>query len=268
MANNFCINQKLENPAMRELLARRKSVDSSDANAVNEVMSALIGEIVMKADFLSVVEFSNKPVPDENGQLVLKERTDINFTLLNNSNGEHFFPLFTESSELEKWENIKIGYTIQVGFDMIAKMIMTNKNCGGLVINPFSDNMTVSKDIVSKWLEKKQLMTQGHAQRILSPDSKYEFHTLNPYPMLLSNKLCETAKNLPISGLWLRGIELDGSDGYLLAVEFTGDRMETFSALGNAVKPLLSGKALHIIDSKEHFGQIAIDKTMPIYKKD
>lgn len=268
MANNLYINQNLENPTMRELLAKRTSVDSANPNAVNEVMGALIGEIVMNAKFLSVVEFSNKPVPDDDGQLVLKDRTDINFTLLNNSNGEHFFPLFTESSELEKWQNIKVNYTIQVGFDMIAKMILTNKNCGGLVINPFSDNMTVSKDIVSKWLERKQMMTQGHAQHILSPDSKYEFHTLNPYPMLLSNKLCEAAKTLPIKALWLRGIVLDGSDGYLLAVDYTGDRMETFSALGNAVKPLLSGKALHIIDCKERFGQVAIDKTLPIYQKD
>lgn len=269
MANSLFINQKLENPTIRELFVKRRSVDPSNTNEVNEVMGALIGEIVMKANFLSVVDFSNKPDISDNGELVLQNgRTDLKFTMLNNSNNEHYFPLFTENSELEKWKTVDVNYTIQVDFDMIAQVVMTNKECAGLVINPFSDNMTVSKDIISKWLERKQMMTQGHAQRVISSDSKYEFHTLNPYPMLLSNKLCETAKTLPVNALWLRGIVLDGSDGYLLAVDFTGDRMETFGALGNAVKQFLTGKSLHIIDSKEQFGQIAIDKTLPIYKKD
>lgn len=268
MANNLFINRKLENPAMRELLSKRKSVDPSDKNAVNEIMGDLIGEIVMKARFLSVVKFSKKPSYDVDGSLILDESTNITFSMLNNSNGEQFFPVFSESAELAKWENVDAENTIQVPFDNIAMMLASNKNFSGFVLNPFSDNMTVSREIAAKWLEKKQMMVNGHAQHVISSDSKYEFHTLNPYPMLLSNKLCEAAKALPVNALWLRGITLDGSDGYLLAVDFTGDKMSVFTELGNSAKPFLSGNSLHMIDSKEQFGKIAIEKVMPIYSKE
>ena len=268
MANNLNINQKLENPKMRELLAKRKSADPSNKEEINEVMGSLINEIVMNARFLSVVNFSKKPGYDIDGTLMLQEKTNITFTMLNNSNGEHFFPLFSESEELEKWPDANIENTIQVGFDNIASMINANKDCGGFVLNPFSDNMTVSREVSAKWMEKKQILLNGHAQHVISPDSKYEFHTLNPYPMLLSNKLCETAKTLPINAMWLRGITLEGSDGYLLVVDFTGDRLTVLTELGNVVKPFLSDKALHMIDSKEPFGKIAIDKMIPIYSKE
>ncbi len=136
------------------------------------------------------------------------------------------------------------------------------------MINPFSDNMTVSREITLKWLEKKQMMVNGHAQHVISPDSKYEFHSLSPYPMLLSNKLCETAKSLPVNKMWLRGINLEGNDGYLLVVDFTGDRMATFTELGNSAKQFLSNKSLHMIDCKEKFGKIAIENNIPIFSKD
>lgn len=266
--NNLYIDQKLENPAMRELLAKRRGVDPSNKEEINNVMGSLIGEIVMNARFLTVVNFNKNPVHGVDGTLTLQDNTNLNFTMLNNSSNEHFFPVFSESEELAKWENVEIEHTIQIGFDAIASMILSNKNCGGFVINPFSDNMTISREITMKWLEKKQMMVSGHAQHVISPDSKYEFHSLNPYPMLLSNKLCETAKSLPVNKMWLRGINLEGNDGYLLVVDFTGDRMETFTALGNSAKQFLSNKSLHMIDSKEQFGKIAIENNIPIYSKD
>ncbi|MBD5128867.1 MAG: enhanced serine sensitivity protein SseB [Ruminococcaceae bacterium] len=266
--NNLNINRKLENPAMRELLAKRKGLDPAKNDDVKEVMGRLINEIVMNARFLTVVSFDKKPLLADDGTVDLQDDTNINFTMLNNTNNEHFFPVFSENAELEKWENAKVENTVQVTFDNIAAMVVSNKNCGGFVINPFSDNMTISREITVKWLEKKQMMVKGHAQHVISPDSKYEFHSLNPYPMLLSNKLCETAKSLPINKMWLRGITLEGSDGYLLAVDFTGDRMETFTQLGNSARQFLGDKSLHMIDCKEQFGKIATENNIPIYSKD
>ncbi|MCM1165523.1 MAG: enhanced serine sensitivity protein SseB [Lachnospiraceae bacterium] len=268
MANNLYINQKLENPAMRELLARRRSVDPSDKTAVSEVMSSLINEIVMNARFLTAARFSSEPFVDTDGSLALPQKTDLTFTMITNSNDEHFLPVFSETPEMDKWKDADIEHTIQIGFDSIAPILLSGNNYGGFVINPFSDNMTISREITLKWLEKKQMMLHGHAQHVISPDSKYEFHSLKPYPMLLSNKLCETARSISVNKLWLRGITLDGTDGYLLVVDFTGDRMETFTALGNSARPFLSDKPLHMIDCRETFGQIAVENNIPIYSKD
>ena len=268
MANNRYIDQKLESPTMRDLLAKRKSADPSDKQAINEVMGNLIYEIVMQAKFLSVVTFSKEPVYDIDGTRILAPQSEITFTMLNNTNGEHFFPVFSENSEMDKWENAKIEHTIYVNFDNLAIMIERNKNCGGFVINPFSDNMTISRDIVIKWLEKKQVLQNGHAQHVITPDSQYEFHTLNPYPMQLSNKLCEEAKELSVNTMWLRGITLNGDNGYLLVVDFDGERSAVFGQLGNSAKQFLGGKSLHMVDAKEHFGKLAVENIIPIYSKE
>lgn len=268
MAKNLYIDQKLENPDLRDLLANRRSVDPSDKDAINDVMSKLIYTIVMDAKFMSAVSFSKEPVYDIDGTRILASDSEITFTMLNNTNGDHYFPVFSESVEMDKWENAKFDHTIYVNFDNLATMIEANKNCSGFVLNPFSDNMTVSRDIVSKWFEKKQILQNGHAQHVITPDSQYEFHTLNPYPMLLSNKLCEEAKALTVNSMWLRGVTLNGGDGYLLVVDFSGDRTAVFEQLGNSVKQFLGGKSLHIVDVKEHFGKLAAENIIPIYSKE
>lgn len=268
VSKNLYIDQKLENPGLRELLSKRRSLDPSNKDDVNSVMGNLISEIVMNARFLIVVNFDKEPFHGNDGTLTLPNNTNLNFTMLNNKNNEHFFPVFSESEELAKWENVKIEHTLQVDFDLIASLFTHNKNCSGFVINPFSDNMTISREITMKWLERKQMMVKGHAQHVISPDSQYEFHSLSPYPMLLSNKICEVAKTLSVDKMWLRGLNLEGSDGYLLVVEFSGDRMAIFTELGNAAKPFLSDKSLHMIDRKEPFGKIATENNIPIYSKD
>jgi len=268
MATNLYIDRKLESPTMRDLLAKRKSIDPSDKKEINEVMGELINEIVMQARFLSAVTFSKEPVYDIDGTRILAEGSDITFTMLNNSNGERYLPVFSDNDEMEKWENAKIDHTIQIGFDNLAVMIEGNKDCSGFVLNPFSDNMTVSRDIVSKWFERKQVLRIGHAQHIITPDSQYEFHNLNPYPMLLSNKLCEEAKELSVNAMWLRGVTLNGDDGYLLVVDFSGERNAIFEQLGNSAKQYLGDKPLHLVDVRENFGRLAVDKIIPIYSKD
>lgn len=268
MANNLYIDQKLESPTLRDLLAKRRDVDSSDKQAINKVMNELIVEIVMQAKFMAAVTFSREPVYDIDGTRILASDCDISFTMLNNTNGEHYFPVFSESVEMDKWENAKIEHTIYVNFDTLAAMIERNKNCSGFVLNPFSDNMTISRDIVSKWLEKKQMLQNGHAQHVITPESQYEFHTLNPYPMLLSNKLCEEAKGLPVNAMWLRGVTLNGDEGYLLVVDFNGERNAVFGQLGNSVKQFLASKPLHIVDVKEPFGKLATENIIPIYSKE
>lgn len=269
MAENFYVNQKLENESIRLLLEKRRSADANNKEDTKNVMNELIYEIVFNSRFLSPVNLSKPPVYDAAGALILAPDTEFTFVLLDNGKGERFFPIFTETEELAKWEKLEASSTIQMEFDRYAIMLERNNNCEGIVINPFSDNLLVNKQIVEKWYEKKQIMQKGHAQHVITPDSKYEFFTLNPYPMQLSNKLCETAKNISgINKMWLRGLKLNGSDGFLLVVDFSGDRLSIFSELGNAAKPYLEERSIHIISLDEGFGKQSVENIMPIYAND
>lgn len=269
MAENIYVDQKLENPSIRTLLEKRKSVDLNNKEETTSIMNELISEIVFNSKFLSPVNISKPPVYDAEGKLMLTPDTSITFVLLDNGKGERFFPIFTETAELEKWENLQTPTTVQLEFDRYAAMLDRNDNCEGIVINPFSDNLLVNKQIVTRWFEKKQIMQNGHAQHVITPDSDYEFLTLSPYPMQLSNKLCETAKTVAgINRMWLRGIRLNGEEGFLLVVDFTGDRLAVFSELGNAAKPYLEAKSIHVVSVEDNFGKLAVDKVLPIYSRD
>lgn len=269
MADNFYVNQRLENEGIRSLLEKRRDADANDQEETRNVMNELINEIVFNSRFLSPVNLSKPPVYDAAGALMLAPDTEFTFVLLDNGKGERFFPIFTESAEFEKWENPGASATIQMEFDRYAVMLERNSNCEGIVINPFSDNLLVNKQIVEKWYEKKQIMQNGHAQHVITPDSKYEFFTPNPYPMQLSNKLCETAKSISaINRMWLRGVKLNGSDGLLLVVDFTGDRLSIFSELGNAAKPYLEERSIHIVPLDDGFGKQAVENLIPIYAND
>ena len=269
MADNFKVNQKLENENIRSLLEKRQNADSNNKEDIKKIMNDLIYEIVFNTGFLSPVNLSKPPVYDASGELILAPDTEFIFTMLDNGKGERFFPLFTESEELAKWEQSEAPYTIQMDFDRYASMLERNISHAGIVINPFSDNLLVNRQIVAKWYEKKQIMQKGHAQHIITPDSEYAFFTLDPYPTQMADKLRETAKNMSgVKKLWLRGVTLNGSDDFLLIVDFSGDRLSLFSELGNAAKPFLEEKSIHIISLDEGFGKRATENETPIYSAD
>ena len=89
------INKDIDNSALNELLAQRRTLDKSDANATNELSARLATEIVMKATMLGVVNFSKEPVKGENGELELAKGSNMNFVLLDSSNSGKYFPVFT-----------------------------------------------------------------------------------------------------------------------------------------------------------------------------
>lgn len=269
MPDNLNLNQKLENNIMRELFEKRKNVDTNDKDAVNAVMGEIADELVMRSRFLSVVSLSKPPIEDEKGNAALDKGTNINFALLDNGSGARFFPIFTDSEELAKWDSPPSQTTIQLGFDNYASMVEGNGSCEGIVVNPFSDNLLLNKSIVIKWYEKKQVMTKGHAQHVITDDSQYELYAPNPYPMLLSNTVCAAAKAFSaVNAMWLRGIRLNNEDGYLLVVDFNGDRQKIFAALGESAKPFLADRSLHIVALDEGFGRKASENVVPIYTKE
>ena len=258
MEKDLHIDEKLEKQKIAELLAQRGTVGSGDTEKQNELINSLIEELVMNTRFIAPVTLSGEG-----------EAQQASFQMVKSPKGEHFFPAFTSSEELEKWAEAKGAQTIQLTFDNYAVMLANNGNIGGLVINPFTDNFAVDKRVVGQWFERKQMIVQGHADHAITKDSKYEIYAPDPYPSELSDKLCETANGLPeVERVWLRGINLDGRDAYLAVVDMTGDKKKLIPALGEAVRSLLNGKIIHFVQYAPGFGEDAVKDVEPIYTKD
>lgn len=258
MENNLHIDEKLEKQKIQEFFDKHNRLDPKDETAQRELLEQTIEELVMNTRFVA-------PVTIKDGE---GDNKAITFQLIKSAQGDNFFPVFTSTEELEKWEGLKDYHTIVLTFDNYAKMLEPNDTCKGFVVNPFSDNFSVGRNTAAKWYEHKQMILHGHASHTITKDTKYELYAPSPFPFQLSDKLSEAAKNISgVNRIWLRGIKLDGVDGYLAVVDFDGDREKIFSELGNSSKDFLNGLPLHLIPLAPGLGEQATDGVYPIYAK-
>lgn len=267
MPNKFRINEKLEPQELHRLITNRRTTPENDASAQNTLMDAIATEIVMQAKFICAVNISPKPTQESDGRYKLDDNAKISFMLLENPKFGKIFPVFTDDSELEKCDAFSDYYTIITDFDYISGVIADGGACEGLMINPFDDNLFISRNAVSKWREKKQVLKTGRANHLVTGNTPVDIYTPNPYPLRLSNKLCEIAKKLPeVNALWLRGITLNGDKGYLLVINAPQpDRF--YDVFGVAGKDLIGKMPLHIVPLYGDLGRRAAHNVLPIYSK-
>ena len=271
--NIIKVNEKLENPVLRGLMEKRGSYPpevqiATDNEEFNDLMNQIADEFVNRAPVIVPVKLSKEPVADESGSLTVAKNSTVSFVLLS-SGEQHFLPVFTDSEEFSKWKGDEVPVTLQMDFDHCASVLEANGSCAGVVINPFSDNLLITRPLILRWHEHKQIAAHGHASHVINEHTPVEVYVPKPYPMEMSNKLCETAKGNPaVNAIWLRGITLNGERGYLLVVDFEGDRNSVFSAFGDCAKPFLGAMALNIVALSDGFGGKATENVLPIYTKE
>ncbi len=277
--STLTLNQKLENPKLNEILAKRAKLapqpnedgtlpkpEESVVKQLGELMEQFAEEFVMNSKVIVPVQLSKEPIRDGD-TLKISANTEVTFAALSFKDN-HFLPIFTDTEQFSKWTHEPVPYTVIMDFDNIASFMENAGVFDGIVLNAFSDNQIFPRGLILKWYEHKQIRAKGHASHVINQHTRYRLFTPAPYPMELSNKLCEVARaNQNVNRIWLRGIELNDESGYLLVVDFSGDRSALFSAFGECSKPYLRDKALHIVSLTDGFGETATDKVIPIYEK-
>lgn len=269
MTDEIRINKEFDNSRLEELMNRRlELVKAEDKEAITANIEEIFWEIMDHALLETAIKMSQPPKKLPNGEQTLAQGTGISFFMLTANDGGHYVPMFTKRAEMEQWTTNTEKNTVLMGFDNIAKIVETNPNCAGIVVNPFAQNLVIPRRFVEEMKERRDLLRDGQTSSVLTADTPCEFYTLSPYPMEMSNALVETAKATgAIEALWLRGAKLEGADGYLLLVKFNGDRNVVFSRLGQAAKPFLGKLPLHIVDAKSGFGEKSVKNVMPFYTR-
>lgn len=75
----------------------------------------------------------------------------ISFILLNDKEGKQYLPAFTDDEELAKFQQLHLQQIVSVAvftFDEYAEIILDNKLAQGLVLNPFTENVLLVKEMV------------------------------------------------------------------------------------------------------------------------
>lgn len=249
-------NEKLEKQRIAELFAQRKTVNKDDEAAMSELTNSIIAELVMNTKFIAPVQLGENSGDEQ----------AVTFRLIQSPQGTRFFPVFTSSEDLETWDDLGSTDTVHMTFDGYAELIKNNDAMGGIAVNPFSDNLMIDRRLVLQWYERKSLIINGYASHTVTADSRYEFIDL--FSDELRDNLIASAKAEPkVKTIWLRGIRLEGKDGYIAVMDVEGSHAGVFQELGSSARELLGDKQLHLVLFDSDFGKLAVEGVEPIYSR-
>ena len=144
----------VRNPLLKEAakLARENPSMENSVRFLNEVV---------RARLLIPVSMDKSPVYDkELDEIILEENTEISFELIKAANGDIYYPVFTDGEEMLKCGIGRGQQSMIVNFDDLAAMLLSPVNAvAGFAINPMSDNMCFTTDMVAAM--KKDMEKEG-----------------------------------------------------------------------------------------------------------
>lgn len=256
------VNKPLENFRLNVLLKETKE------NQTETGMNMLFEEIVMNAHFLSVIFLSELPKPNEDGTATFQKNTTMQMPMLSSAGGKHFYPVFTDHTELAKWKKMEKPNTLILTFDDYAAFLEKNEQAEGIVINPFSDNFVLNRKLMAHLKTQKDLRTKGVSRNKITKDTKVMVGEPKEYPAEMAEALQAHMRGVPaIERAWLRLMIKDNVQSFLVVVDFAGNREEIFGQIAAVARPYLKNIYLDMIPYQDGFGKKAVENVEPFYQK-
>lgn len=258
------VNKPVTNP---DLVLAIKEMQQNDTK---ESKDQVINE-VMKAHFISPVNISPIPGPsDEDGKVVLKEKSTIVFNIIENTANQHFFLAFTDWEELGKWCKSENQQTLIMTFDDYAAMVLNEKgNSDGFVINPFGGNIVLNKDMVRALRDERERRKKGGVvEQVVKKDTTVQLGQPRIYPEEMVKGISNYLKSQNnVKAAYLQLMIKDGEQSYLVVVDFSGDRRVLFYGIANAAMSHLNGMFIDLIPYDSEFGRNATNNIEPFYRR-
>lgn len=258
------VNKPVTNPQLDTAIKQMRE------NNTKENLDYMIDE-VMKAHFISPVVISPAPgQPGSNNQVILKQDTAINFSIIGNKDNQQFFLAFTNWDELRKWHNAENQQTLIMTFDDLASMVLNkNSNIEGFVINPFGGNVMFNKTMIASLkAEKERRASGGVVEQVVKEDTTVQLGQPRVYPKELVNAISGYLKTQKsVQAAYLQLMIKEGEHSYLIIVDFTGDRREIFDGINKASMKYLKGMFINFVPYDCDFGRSAAKDIEPFYRK-
>lgn len=208
-------------------------------------------------------------VANEDGTVELKDQPQIQFILFNNSDGKRYFPLFTDSQQLEKWGEAGQHQRAALSFPDICHFLQNPPQgieIAGVVINAYEQNVLIPMDSIIK---------MAHTEA-LTPGTKIQIGTLKEEPTELLDALKPfLQENGIVEKAYLRVMKREDKENanFLLVLDFDvaqigDDGVKTlFDSIAEVARPHLRGVELAIVPAQSNFGQAALRDAVPFYEK-
>ncbi|MDO5125672.1 MAG: SseB family protein [Ruminococcus sp.] len=156
------VEKQITNPELVEAIKAMRKEFSAETQ--NKVLN-----LALQATFLvpCVVSKDTQLVADENNHVQFEEKPQVKFVLIQNENTGTFFPAFTDAEELAKFQSEEPYQPFGMKFTDLAMLSEQTPNINGFVLNPFSDNLPFTKELLADMkaaLMKHREKMQGNVQ--------------------------------------------------------------------------------------------------------
>lgn len=149
------------NPVRNEELKNAIKTLKQDSSTENYV--EMLNQVV-RARLIIPVYMDRKPEYDEKlREIVLEKDTEISFELIKSEKGNLYYPVFTDGAELRVCIEDKDQQSLIVNFDDLAALTLQPQSpIDGFVINPMSDDVRFSAEMISAMKENMEKEDAGN----------------------------------------------------------------------------------------------------------
>lgn len=271
MAENIFPDLKNE-----ELVAAMNAIKQ---NENKETQTAFVTTAVKSKYFtpVDVINADGTPLTG-NGKMEIPKDAKFNFKLVTNSKGEQYFPLFTDISEFQKWnKNEKIN-TIVVVFPQMADLVSKKPEVSGFVINPMSQNLIFTREILDAMLNNvKENMQKAKAAEGNTDGGEEKKITLyfgkpsNIPDSVVASLKKNLAKNPEVKKAYFLMMKQGAQEHYLFVLDIEAEPekcQKIADSLCSTARLFLTKFPVSAVPLNSPYGQSADKVTEPFYVKE
>ena len=245
----------------------KKAMDDIRAGYTREKEVKMFEEL-QKARFLSPVIFP-EGVPGMQVRLVM----------INTPDGKAFFPVFTDHEEAMKMPmkgTDKREYIVRSLKDFEPIFRDTRGQALGIVVNPFTNNIVLPRDLISKLnaVKASSIITPASAPQQKPKEGipaglEPKFEEPRIYPTALVNAVYDKCGTMPeISRVWFKQMMLGPLANFALIVEADAFTKEIEDSLKEAAEPLAKEVPVYVLPLNEKLDKLAINGAVALYDRE
>ena len=252
------INKAIANPAVVAAINSfiKEQTPRHELDMINGLLSAR---------FMSPVIFS-EPVIDGK----ISKNAKIQQYMLNNKEGDHFFLAFTDPEAMEKWQKEEKRDFVLLNLAELLALINHAKEeeIKGVVINPFVQNLTLTKELLLNLPKRQQELLKTVPPRFLLGKPKEEPEELEEALSRYFKK-----KQKAVQEAWMLMALREGTKKprLMLVVDYEGepeDAKELFPAIIEEAKAYLKeDEGMDVVRRDGKFAEDVLSKNDPFYQK-
>ena len=268
---NIDVNTPVTNPVLKDLLVQKNNIQDETSQEYYDCMNKILEEIAINSYLLVVVKTNRKSKnEDVDGKVVFEEGDTITFELLpvdgNNNNKYIYMPLFTDWESLYIWKD--------KNKEKLEAWILNFDDCcawldqgmmDGIVINPYSDTLFITKDQMKHMREEKEARTTG--KLIIREQEEIIIGDPINYPHALVAEISNYAKlKNNINAVYLKYMERKGIPSYLLIIDSKDNYDSICSDINKFSKLIPKDMVLYSVPFDSSWKK-SLENDKPFYKK-